>query len=356
MRRIFQHGTSKVGLPPGSVVFTGSQKVERVELHLLRYGPDTFEETTTAKLSDVPVPKEGDTGVVWLNVIGLHDTELVETVCKHFGVHPLAMEDVVAVNIRPTTADYDSHVYAALKAISMDESEEVHLEHVSLIFGRGWVVSFQERHPDIFESVRRRVREGRTRIRSRGADYLWYALIDAAVDSYLVTVDVLASWAETLEERVWEDDHTHGDLPSVVQEVRRELMMVRKALRPLRDELDGLHRDPPALVKKETRPFLGDAREHVVQMADTLDNIREVLSSVMDAHFSIVSMRTNDVMKVLTIMASIFIPLTFIAGVYGMNFTHMPELNVAWAYPLVWVVMGIVGGGMVVFFRRKNWL
>ena len=168
--------------------------------------------------------------MVWLNVTGLHDTELIKAVGNHFGIHPLALEDAVAVNIRPTTADYDTHVFAALKMMTLDESEEVVLEHVSLVFGPGWVVSFQERPGDAFEFVRRRLREGTTRIRSRGADYLWYALIDAAVDSYMETVGTLATWAEELEDLVWADTPETDSIPTTVQEVRQEAMMVRKAL------------------------------------------------------------------------------------------------------------------------------
>jgi magnesium transporter len=228
-------------------------------------------------------------------------------------------------------------------------------EHVSIVFGPGWVLSFQETHGDVFDNVRARIRNPEARVRSRGADYLWYALLDAIVDHYAVALSALGARIEGLEDEVWSEEPGR-DLPQRAQKARHELLVVRRAVRPLREQLYQMTGDCPPLVTDQTQPFLADLQAHLLQHQDVIDHLRDAVASLLDAHVSVVSMRTNEVMRVLTVMASVFIPMTFVAGVYGMNFRYMPELSVWWAYPAAWLVMLTIAGTMLFYFWRKKWL
>lgn len=353
-----RHGisTGKVGLAPGTLVYTGQQFVDEPRLSMVSYREDGVIADGPIEVSDLPGPgDEIEGGVQWLDLVGLHDTELIGRIGEHFGLHPLLTEDVLSVRSRPTFGDFDDHAFLSLKMLSWDDERGIDVEHVSLVMGEGYVISFQERPGDVFDPVRARLYSGRTRIRRRGADYLWYALIDAVVDQYLVAIDGLAGKVDEVEQVVWSDRDT-DDVPELVHVLRAETVTIRRALLPLREEVERLVREPSEWFEEELHPFIGDLREHLRHIADALDSIRDALAGVMDAHVSMLSMKTNEVMKVLTIMASIFIPLTFVAGVYGMNFHHMPELAVAWAYPAVWGVMIVMALGMVVYFHRRGWL
>lgn len=355
MRKRRVLSSKKIGLAPGSIVFTGEHREERSRITVVRYDEASLEEVARED-GDRPPTKPGDrSDVLWVNLEGIHDTVSVSRIGEEFGVHPLALEDVVSVGSRPQAADYGDHLFTSVRMLSLDAEGETLDEHVSLVLGPNWLLTFQEREGDVFEYVRDRLRRSVGRIRKRGADYLWYALIDAVVDHYILVVDHLAGQVEELEEQVWEEgvDET---VPVSVQEIRRRSMVVRRALRPLREEVDVLLADGSELIRDETHLFLRDLREHIHALYDSLESIREMLSSVMEAHLSQVSAKANDVMRVLTIVATIFIPITFIAGVYGMNFQHMPELTWPWAYPLAWLAMAGTAAGMLLFFRKKGWL
>jgi magnesium transporter len=345
----------KVGLAPGSVVYTGERHVEIPTVSAITYTVDEVRERESVPVAELRTPTGTGEGIHWVDVVGLHDTELIVAIGERYGLHPLLLEDVTAVRSRPTFVDYDDQAFVSLKMLSWSDDHRVRVEHVSLVLGEDYVISFQERPGDVFESVRNRIRAGKTRIRRRDAEYLWYALIDAVVDHYLVVIEKLAVRVDELEERVWEgDEETH--VPADVQALRAEIVVVRRALWPLREEVERLAKAPPDWFSEEILPFMEDLRAHVLQISDSLETMREALASVMDAHLSLTATRTNDVMKVLTIMASIFIPLTFVAGIYGMNFEYMPELGKPWAYPVVWGVMLTLGLTMVAYFRRKGWL
>jgi magnesium transporter len=345
----------KVGMAPGSVVFSGQRHLDRPIISTMTYTPAGANERDDVRPDDLHVPASDEPGVHWINVVGLHDPELILAIGERFDLHPLLLEDVTSVRSRPAFVDYENHAFLSLKMLSWSDPGGVDVEHVSLILGDNYVIAFQERPGDVFDSVRNRIRGGKTRIRRRDAEYLWYAMIDAVVDHYLIVIEELASRVDRLEDTVWNGEET-DDVPSEVQSVRVEMNVVRRALRPLRDEIDQIAKEPPEWFSDDIEPFIADLRVHVFHISDALDTMRESMASVMDAHLSLVTMRTNDVMKVLTIMASIFIPLTFVAGVYGMNFQHMPELDEPWAYPAVWVVMVAIGLAMVAYFRRKGWL
>jgi len=346
----------KVGLPPGHAVFTGEQRVPDVRMGWIRYGP-SGEPTrgTVAGPAELPTPDPARGEVLWVNVDGLHDAELVKAVAERFGLHPLAVEDVLSVEGRPMAEVYEEQVFTSLKMLLVSDDGSIQSEHISLVFGTGWVLSFQETHGDVFDHVRSRLQNPAARLRSRGADYLWYALLDAIVDNYAIALSTLGGRIEALEDEVWSEEPGR-DLPLRAQEARHELLVVRRAVRPLREQLFQLTGDSPALVSDATQPFLGDLEDHLMQHQDVIDHLRDAIASLLDAHVSVVSMRTNEVMRVLTVMASIFIPMTFVAGVYGMNFRHMPELEVWWAYPAAWAVMLGMATTMLVYFWRKKWL
>jgi magnesium transporter len=348
--------TKKVGVPPGQAVFTGEKRVEQVEITWIRYGPGGVEQGDALSAANVPgPPPPGSRDVLWVNVNGLHDTDLVTQIGEKFDLHPLAVEDVVSVGGRPSTADYGSHLFTSLKMLTLAVDGSVQSEQITIMFGAGWVLSFQETQGDVLGNVRRRLTDPAARLRSSGADYLWYALLDAFVDHYAIVLSQLGERIEDLEDEVWGED-LGRDLPYRAQAARHELLVVRRAVRPLKEQLALLTGDSPPLVTEVTRPFLQDLEAHLLHHQDAIDHLRDAIVSVLDAHVSIVTMRTNDIMRVLTIIASIFIPMTFVAGVYGMNFHHMPELDVPWAYPVTWAVMLGIGVVMLAYFWRKNWL
>jgi magnesium transporter len=350
--RIF---TKKVGLAPGHAVFTGERKVEAVRMGWIRYGPGGSSSGDALTLAEIPAPDPSSRDILWVNVDGLHDADLVKEVGERFGLHPLAIEDILSVDGRPMAEVYDGHLFTSLKMLTLSSEGSVQSEHISIAFGNGWVLSFQETHGDVFDHVRGRIRNPEARVRSRGADYLWYALLDAVVDNYAIALSSLGARIEELEDEVWGEDPGR-DLPQRAQDARHDLLIVRRAVRPLKEQIMQLTGDGPALITDQTLPFLADLEAHMAHNQDMIDHLRDSVASLLEAHVSVVSMRTNEVMRVLTVMASIFIPMTWLAGVYGMNFHQMPELAIPWAYPVTWLVMLGIAVTMLAYFWHKKWL
>jgi magnesium transporter len=351
----FHVPTKKVGLAPGHAVFTGERRVEEVTIRWFRFGRESLEHGDAHGVDEIPRPHPETHDVLWVNVDGLHDIEVVKAIGERFQMHPLAIEDIVSVGGRPLAVDYATQVFTSLKMLTVASDASIQSEHLTIVFGPGWVVSFQETHGDVFGHVRRRLSDPGARVRSSGADYLWYALLDAIVDQYSIVLSHLGERIEDVEDDVWSAD-PQADLPLRAQELRHQLLEVRRAVRPLREQLAVLTGDCPALVAPATEPFLTDLDTHLLHHQDAIDHLRDAISSLLDAHVSVVTMRTNDIIRVLTIMTTIFIPMTFVAGVYGMNFEHMPELAWAWAYPATLAVMIGIAITMLVYFSRKGWL
>ncbi len=290
----------------------------------------------------------------WINVDGLHDIGLLEKVGERFGWHPLMLEDILSVGQRAKVEEYDDAVFVVLPMLSWDaEHKQVSEEQLSMVLGKNYVFTFQEREGDVFDEVRARIRSERGRIRKAGSDYLAYALMDAVVDAYFRALEGIGDVTEALEEEVLLDPQEHT--MHALHALKRELIAVRRAIWPLRDIMNSILRNENGLFSKTTRIYLRDVHDHAVQVLDTVEALRDVSSGMVDLYLSTVSYRTNEIMKVLTIMASIFIPLTFLAGVYGMNFEYMPELKIHWAYPALIGVMVVLGGSMVAYFKRKGW-
>jgi len=346
--------SSKVGLPPGTLVHVGERKTEEVRIRVVRYESQRAELLEPKDVKECrSLRVEGLT--TWIDVQGVHRVEVVEDLGECFNLHGLLLEDVLDTNQRPKLEDYEGHTYLVLRALKYNgELSSVVSEQVSLVLSQGLVISFQEGDEDIFSAVRERLVAGRGRIRQMGADYLLYCLVDNVVDRYFFLLERLGEEIEALEEKVL--SLPGPETAREVHRLRRELLLVRKAIWPLREVLGGLLRGESGLVGDSVRPFLRDVYDHTIEIIDTLETFRDMAAGMLDVYLSSVSNRLNEVMKFLTMISTIFIPLTFIAGVYGMNFKLMPELEWPWGYPAALGLMGCVGACMVWYFRKKGWL
>lgn len=346
---------SPVGAAPGTLI--SDPEASPPTIRAIGFGPDGLEEVEVETGEDV-ARLRGRWPVLWIDVVGVGHAESIRTLGDVFGLHPLALEDVVNVHQRPKVEEYPDHLFAVTRSATLEE--RVDTEQISLFVGRDWVVTFQERAGDAWEPVRDRLRTGRGRIRGSGAGYLFYALLDAVVDGYYPLLEEFGTRLELLEEAVI--DEPREELVGVMHAARRDALALRQAMWPMREAMGQLYRDESDFVDDDTRVYLRDAYDHTIQVLDLLENYREMASSLLEVYLSSVSHRMNEVMKVLTIIATIFIPLTFIAGIYGMNFDpsasplNMPELGWYWGYPAVWAVMILIVLGLVWFFRRKGWL
>jgi magnesium transporter len=342
------------GLSPGTPVFLGKERDEPIEITVFNYGPAILEETRITDLQDLLAYREQST-VTWINISGVYDVKLVEQVSKLFGIHPLVQEDITNTRRRPKFEEYEGYLFFLIKMIQYNHtSPGIHGEQVSLIIGENWVLSFQERPGDVFDSVRARIRAGNGRIRKMGPDYLFFALLDAVVDNCFVVMEAMGDQVEAIEDALLEQATPH--LMEKLHQHRREGIYLRKAIWPMREALNNLENLESDLICKETRVYLRNLYDHVIQLIDTIETLRDVLTGLFDIYLSAVSNRMNEVMKVLTIIATIFIPITFVAGLYGMNFEGMPELKWKYGYPAALAFMGVMALGMVAYFRKKEWL
>lgn len=353
MPKLFHHTDRPPAQTPGTVTFVGEQKVELVEIKLIDYDAAALVERVVEDVHDIFGHRDTQT-VSWINVNGLHDTDLIHELGDHFAVHPLVLEDIVNNHQRPKMEDYGENLYIVVRMLSFAANKE-HLisEQISLVIGPDHLLTFQERHGDVLEPVRERLRRGRGRIRTAGPGYLGYTILDAVIDHYFQVLETYAESIELLEEEVL--DNPTEEVLQRIHHLKREMVLLRRAVWPVREVITRLDRAETPLLSDEVTPFLRDLQDHVLHVVDTVDAFRDILSGLQDLYLSSLSNRMNDVMKVLTIFASIFVPLTFIAGVYGMNFKYMPELSWRWSYPAFWVVIIMVGVTLLALFRRRKW-
>lgn len=341
-----------IGIPPGTLVYTGDSKTERIKISLIEYNESEFIEEEFYDLSEC-ISHVKPHLVKWINVEGIHKTEVIEKIGKLYDIHPLTLEDIVHVDQRPKFEDYDNYVVAIMKMINYDT--KVHAEQLSIVLFDNMVISFQEpQGGDAFEIIRNRLRQAKGRIRKCGADYLAYALMDAVIDCYFHAIEKIGDSVEKIEEEII----THSSKSSLIQlyELKREMIYLRKQVWPMRDMISNMVRSETKLINPSTDIYLRDLQDHVTRVIDTVETYRDLLSGIMDIYLSTNANKMNEVMKVLTIMSSIFIPVTFIAGVYGMNFENMPELKSPYGYAITWGVMLAVMIGLIVYFRRKKWM
>ncbi|MCX6294629.1 MAG: magnesium/cobalt transporter CorA [Bacteroidetes bacterium] len=344
--------TNKIGAPPGTVVYHGEKQTDRVKISLIEYNETEFVEKEFHDLSEC-MDHVNFEMVRWINVDGIHNVEFIEAVGKRFNIHPLTLEDIVNTNQRPKFEDYDNYVVAIMKMLYYNS--ELLSEQLSVVLLDKMVISFQESHGgDAFELIRNRIRTGKGRIRKMGADYLAYALIDAVVDCYFGILEKIGDKIELLEEDLI--DEPTKETMRHLHEMKREMIFLRKSVWPMRELINNMERSETELIKPSTDIYLRDVHDHTIRVIDTVETYRDLLSGMMDIYLSSVSNKMNEVMKVLTIITTIFVPVTFIAGVYGMNFEDMPELHSKWGYPLTWAAMLTIMISLLIYFRKKKWL
>ncbi|HEX7182208.1 MAG TPA: magnesium/cobalt transporter CorA [Thermoanaerobaculia bacterium] len=346
------------GTAPGTLRAPEKPRTDRVRLTVIDYDPDHVEEKEVRNVEEL-APYCNTPTVTWVNVEGLHDIAMLEALGHMFGLHPLTLEDVVNCGQRPKLEDYGNYHFLVMRSLRMVD-DELETEQISFVLAENFVITFQEIPGDSFEAVRGRIRSGgRGRIRKMGPDYLAYALIDALVDEFFPVLEKYGERLELLEDEVIEKatPQTLGE----VHQIKRELLTMRRAAWPEREVINALQREEAHLVQPETRVFLRDCYDHTVQVIDMIETYRDLSAGLLEVYLSSASNRLNEVMKVLTIISTIFIPLNFIAGIYGMNFNpeasplNMPELNWYWGYPAILAVMLSVAVGLVFYFRRRGW-
>ena len=355
MSKLIRTRAEKAGLPPGTLVHIGEKKTDKVKVTLIDYDADNLKEMEIENI-ELAFPFKDEPTVSWINIEGIHQTEIIEKLGAHFDIHPLILEDIVNTTQRPKLEDYGGYYFIILKMLSYNKPlKQIETEQVSLILGTNFVISVQEgKEGDPFDPIRDRIRNAKGRIRKEGADYLAYSLMDAIVDSYFSILEEIGEEIEDLEDELVTEP-TRETL-RVIHHFKREMILLRRSIWPLREVVSVLSREDTPLILQSTIFYFRDVYDHTIQVIDTIETFRDMISGLLDIYLSSISNKLNQVMKVLTIIATIFMPLTFLAGVYGMNFKYMPELSWQWGYPMVASVMLIVGIGMLIYFKRKKWI
>ncbi|WP_086476784.1 magnesium/cobalt transporter CorA [Arenibacter amylolyticus] len=350
--------SKKMGKAPGSVIYMGNREGAKSSVHVLEYNENQIEELDLDVYQEKEYNKiialKDSPSISWIDVIGISDEALIENLGKSFDLNMLSIEDAVNTNQRPKVDEYDNYIFSVFNMLYLDHNNELVQEHVAIILMENTVLVLQELKDDVFDGVYNRLKNKMGRIRARGADYLFFALLDAIIDSYFVVLENLNAKIEILEDEVYE--HPRPDHGKNILELKKEVLKIRRWIFPVKEMVSKLIDSEHPLITKDTKLFLRDAMDHSTEINETLQVYREMSMSLMDMYISNISNKMNEVMKVLTIMASIFIPITFIAGVYGMNFDYMPELQFKYGYFYVWGLMLLVFVGLLVFFKRKRWL
>ena len=359
MVKLFQSVSKKAGLSPGTPLFVGEKKAEEIAITVITYDAEHFERKELDSIEEC-FPFKDRPGVSWVNVDGLHEIGIIQDLGKCYGWHPLIVEDILNTNQRTKMDIFDDHIFLSLKMLTYNsDAQTLGVEQLSIIFGNNYVMTFQEKRGDIFDPLRNRIKTSKGRIRKSGSDYLAYALVDSVVDNYFTVLEKIGEEIEYMEEKL-----VTNPVPDTLQRIhdlKKEMIYLRKSVWPLREIISGLEREESPLIRESTHIYLRDLYDHTIQVMDTAETFRDMISGMLDVYLSSVSNRMNEVMKILTIFAAIFIPLTFIAGLYGMNFNperspfNMPELNWYFGYPFALGIMLLIGTGMMIYFKRKKW-
>ncbi|MFO7965680.1 MAG: magnesium/cobalt transporter CorA [Desulfobacterales bacterium] len=344
----------KVGLSPGSLVHVGEKKSDRIIIRLMHYTDREFEEKECTTIDEC-FPYFNADGITWVNIDGLHDVEVIKTIGENRNLHPLILEDILNTHQSTKMDELDRYLFIISRMLYFNEhTDSLESEQVSLVLGKNFVITFQERKGDVFDPVRERIRTYKGRIRKMGADYLAYALMDIIVDNYFVVIDKIEDKIEHIEDSVM--TAPRPEMLETLHYLKKDIILLRKSAWPLREIIMAIERDEPGLICEATIIYFKDLYDHTLQVMEAVETFRDLVSGMQDLYLTSISNRMNEVMKVLTVIATIFIPLTFITGIYGMNFNDMPELAWPFGYPLVLMLMLIVGLLMVAYFRQKKWL
>ena len=353
-RKLIQTRSGKQGLPPGTPIYLGKDAGSPVGITVFDYDAGNVREEHVDSIEGCS-PDRDRSSVTWINIDGLQDAQVIGALAERFGLHPLVQEDIVNSDHRPKVEDFDDYIFIIVKMMQWDTAnEKATIEQVSLVLGKDFVISFQERPGDVFEAVRGRIRSGKGRIRRMGSDYLAYSLLDAIVDGYFAVLERRGEQVELLEDELI--SRPRPETLQTIYQLKRDGLFIRRNIWPVREMVAGLERAESPLIGDGLNPYLRDLYDHAIQVIDTTETFREMLSGMLDTYLSSLSNRMNEVMKVLTVIATIFIPLTFIAGIYGMNFKAMPELEWRWGYAAALVLMVAVAVGMILYIKRKKWM
>ncbi len=354
MARFLRKPHQKIGAAPGSLLFVGDQKVDKVAVDAISFNADDLiEEKTVEVASLIEFPREGM--VSWINLTGLHEPLLIKEAGDIFGMHLLVPEDILNTNQRPKFEDYGENLFMVVKMLHFDKDQEkIEAEQVSMVVLRNILLTFQEENGDVFDPVRDRLIRPTTKIRHRGSDYLAFALLDAIVDQYISIIEIFGERIESLEDELLKfpkSEHLER-----IHQYKSEINFLRKTIRPVRILVSQFSKSESALIETNTIPFLKDLEDHIIQCTEAIEVYREMLNDQLMIYDSGMNKRLNDILRVLTIFSVIFIPLTFIAGIYGTNFEYFPELHYKYAYPVFWGTLILIATGMIYFFKRRRWL
>ena len=354
MARFLKDRSKAKGQVPGSLIFLGNQKMEKTIIHLMQYDAESIEEMEMETITEA-FERRKNGFVNWINIYGLHDTEMIKTIGDILDIPPLILEDILNTDQTPKYDDGETFDVFILKMLSQtDESTQISAEQITLILGENYVLTIQEQKGDVFTPVRERIRKNKGRVRLNDNDYLAYALMDTIVDNYTILIENLGRRVEDLEDRIFKKHDIK--IAGEIYRFKTELNFLRKAIRPVKDLMHGLLKSENSYFQEKNTQFLKDLYGLVLQSTDAIELYNNLVSDQLNFYNTNMSNSMNEVMKVLTIFASVFIPLTFFAGIYGMNFEYLPELKYKYAYPIFWLVVILVGGGLLYYFKRKKWL
>ena len=346
--------SKKVGMPPGSIVYVGRERTENASIELISYTAADFFKSECDNCSNLK-KKLVANAVNWINVDGIHNHQLINQFETEFGLDHLLLEDVANTNQRPKIEERNTYLFLSLKMLTYNETnQDVDNEQISIFLGNDYIISFQEKSGDVFGPIRDRIVNGKGQIRSRGNDYLFYSLIDSIIDNYFLVIENVGSSLEELEEEIF-NNPSHSALEKI-QKNKNILLNLRRSIYPLRESINKLLRDNIDFINPETTKYFTDVYDHTIQIIDILESYKDIISGLKDSYISSLSLKMNQVMQVLTIIATIFIPLTFIAGIYGMNFDNIPELHWKNGYWYFWSLTVIIVTGLIIYFKKKKWL
>ncbi len=356
MVRLFTKKRRPVGLPPGSILYTGKEGAEKIRISIIEYSEDKFIEKEGVSIEEC-LEHIDTPAMTWIQVYGVSNPTMVASIGKHFKFHSLVLEDILTTGQRSKLDLYpEDQVFVVVRFLQyIEETKTLKDEQVSFVFGPTYLVSFLETNEDIFHPIKERLRKGSQRIRSLGSDYLAYTLLDTIVDYYFVVLEQVDNYLDQLEAELMMH-LPKSDTLQRIQHAKRDMIVLRKAAWPMRDVINRFLRLESSLIHSTTQLYLRDVYDHIVQIIDIIEGFRDVVSGMIDVYLSNINIRTNDIMKVLTIVSTIFVPLTFLSSLYGMNFDYMPELHTKWGYPTAIFAMLCVAGGMLLFFRKKKWI
>ncbi|WP_425075431.1 magnesium/cobalt transporter CorA [Psychroserpens sp. S379A] len=342
-------------LPPGTMAYKGKKLSLKTVIDIINYSSQTFTKIDSNNVED-GFNFEGNKQVTWININGLNNLEDIEKLGKHYNLHPLTLEDIVNTSQRPKFEEFQNYFFVVFKMLYFNDSNLLQYEHLSMVVGSDYVLTFQEADGDVFDDLRNRIETSKGRIRSQGADYLMYAILDAVVDNYFTVIEAIGDKIEDLESSIFESQNNNATTPNQIQQLKQDVLKIRRSIFPLREVVNRLEKSDNSIINEKSQSYIRDLYDHIIQVNESIDLYREMVWSLMDMYMTIISNKMNEVMKVLTIIATIFIPLTFIAGIYGMNFTNMPELQAENGYFILLGVMVLLFIVMLIYFRKKKWL